>query len=333
MFLSILTASLDRGKYLKKLYKSLLSQKFKKFEWIIGDDASTDETEKIVKKFINEKKIKIIYFKASLHIGKIVLDNALLSKAKGEFIIHCDSDDFFRKKSLSFFFSTYHKNRNLFKKDLVGIISQNLSTTGASQTYNKNYLPIENKIYTWEDARKFIKGDGTIFVKRKIFKNKKFPEVDFISNESILLENLYKGKKFILSKKVTKIMDRSANLSVSFGNKLRYCRGSMFSIIHSLSLQKYNDLTFFKKLKLNINYSRYSIHADVNFSKAKKNWVISRNNKIYFIYYIAAQLICSIDRFRNKVVKTHIEFDLNKKKYKIIEIYNYRKNYKAIDKL
>jgi len=51
MFLSILTASLDRGKYLKKLYKSLLSQKFKKFEWIIGDDASTDETEKIVKKF------------------------------------------------------------------------------------------------------------------------------------------------------------------------------------------------------------------------------------------------------------------------------------------
>ena len=60
-FISVLTATFNRGKYLKKIYKSLLAQKIRNFEWIIADDGSNDHTEKIIKKFVNENKIHYLY--------------------------------------------------------------------------------------------------------------------------------------------------------------------------------------------------------------------------------------------------------------------------------
>jgi glycosyltransferase involved in cell wall biosynthesis len=324
-FISVLTATYNRGKYLKKLYKSLLAQKIKNFEWIIADDGSNDQTEKIIKKFINENKIQIIYIKSNLRIGKCVLDNILLKKANGKFILHCDSDDYLKKDVFSFFVKTYNKNKNQFKQNIIGIISQNLSTEGVSQTYYSDKLPQENKIYYYEDIAKLLKGDATIFCKRNVFKNVKFPEVDFISNEGVILEGLYNGKKFLVSKKIIKIMDRNSDLSVSFGNKLRYCRGSLYCIVRTTDKKKYYTLNTLSRLKLLLNYARYSIHSDYNYSISKNKWSITKNKKNYFLYYIVAYLICVRDHVLNKIEKTHREFDINKKKYTISEVASYKK--------
>ena len=324
-FVSILTATYNRGNYLKKLYKSLTLQKLKNFEWIIADDASTDKTKKIINGFIKENKIRIVYFRSTLHIGKSVLDNLLLKNSKGEFILHCDSDDYLKKDALIFLKKKIDENKNLFKKKIIGIISQNLSTEAISQTYNKYKFPNEGKIYNWEDARKFIIGDATMLIKKKCFKNAKYPEVDFISNEGVLLENLFKKKKFIMSKKVIKIMNRNANLSVSFGNKLRYSRGSVYSIIGTITKKRFNSLSFMDKFKLTLNYGRYCIHADLNYLEAKNKWIISKKNKLFLIYFILSSIICLRDHLLGKVEKTHREFDRNIKKYRIEEIYNYCK--------
>lgn len=323
--MSILTATYNRGNYLKKLYKSLTLQKLKNFEWIIADDASTDKTKKIINGFIKENKIRIVYFRSTLHIGKSVLDNLLLKNSKGEFILHCDSDDYLKKDALIFLKKKIDENKNLFKKKIIGIISQNLSTEAISQTYNKYKFPNEGKIYNWEDARKFIIGDATMLIKKKCFKNAKYPEVDFISNEGVLLENLFKKKKFIMSKKVIKIMNRNANLSVSFGNKLRYSRGSVYSIIGTITKKRFNSLSFMDKFKLTLNYGRYCIHADLNYLEAKNKWIISKKNKLFLIYFILSSIICLRDHLLGKVEKTHREFDRNIKKYRIEEIYNYCK--------
>ena len=49
--ITVLTPSYNRGELLKKLYKSLCSQKNKSFEWVIIDDGSTDKTENYVNYF------------------------------------------------------------------------------------------------------------------------------------------------------------------------------------------------------------------------------------------------------------------------------------------
>ena len=60
-------------------------------------------------------------------------------------------------------------------------------------------------------------------------------------------------------------MDRSAKNSISFGKKLRYCRGSAYCIVEVEKMNEFNSHNLFKKIKIIINYWRYSIHGDIIF--------------------------------------------------------------------
>lgn len=89
---SITTPTYNRAHTLKVLYKSLVSQTCKDFEWIIGDDGSTDKTEKLVKTFIKDKKINIRYLKLQ-HTGKNNTCSVMDEVARGKYIVPIDSDD------------------------------------------------------------------------------------------------------------------------------------------------------------------------------------------------------------------------------------------------
>ena len=97
MKLSILTATYNREKYLKRLYESIINNQNYglEAEWIIIDDGSIDRTKSLVEDFILENKldIKYIYQKNS---GKMSAINLGANMATGELLIDCDSDDFFQ---------------------------------------------------------------------------------------------------------------------------------------------------------------------------------------------------------------------------------------------
>lgn len=96
MKLSILTATYNRATFLKKLYSSITEnlEKGLEIEWLVMDDGSKDNTQEIVKQFIDENKIKIIYRKQE-NQGKMVAINNLMPFVSGDLIIDCDSDDYF----------------------------------------------------------------------------------------------------------------------------------------------------------------------------------------------------------------------------------------------
>ena len=49
--ITIITPTYNRAKTLPKVFESLLHQSFKDFLWIVLDDGSTDNTEKVVENF------------------------------------------------------------------------------------------------------------------------------------------------------------------------------------------------------------------------------------------------------------------------------------------
>ncbi len=61
MKISVLTPTYNRGKFLEKLYSSLLenSNYEVQIEWLIMDDGSTDDTRKLVQEFKENEKLKI----------------------------------------------------------------------------------------------------------------------------------------------------------------------------------------------------------------------------------------------------------------------------------
>lgn len=95
MKISILTATYNREKYLTKLYQSLVvnSNYDVELEWLIMDNSSTDNTNKLILEFIKENKIDIKYFSQE-NQGKMVAINNLVPIASGDLILECDSDDY-----------------------------------------------------------------------------------------------------------------------------------------------------------------------------------------------------------------------------------------------
>ena len=90
---SIIVPSYNRSDELVELIESFAIQNiFKdKFEVLIVDDGSTDNTEKIVNNFISRMEFQIRFFKRD-HQGPGPARNFGMSKAKGEYFLFIDSD-------------------------------------------------------------------------------------------------------------------------------------------------------------------------------------------------------------------------------------------------
>ena len=54
--ITVFTPTYNRGYILNKLYESLKKQTVNKFEWLIVDDGSTDQTEQLVQSWIKTEK-------------------------------------------------------------------------------------------------------------------------------------------------------------------------------------------------------------------------------------------------------------------------------------
>lgn len=93
--LSVIMPAYNSKDYIEEAVNSVLNQTFQDFELIIIDDASTDSTVKIIKKFQkkNPDKIKLIQVKNNLNCGGDKCANEGLKVATGKYIARMDADD------------------------------------------------------------------------------------------------------------------------------------------------------------------------------------------------------------------------------------------------
>lgn len=87
---SVVMPTHNRAKELPKSIQSVLSQSFSDFEFIIIDDASTDNTEDVVNGF---KDCRIIYKKLINNVGAAEARNVGIRFAKADIVAFQDSDD------------------------------------------------------------------------------------------------------------------------------------------------------------------------------------------------------------------------------------------------
>lgn len=89
---TIFTPTYNRINELERLYSSLISQTDFRFEWLIVDDGSTDDTENMVVSWLDTSPFPIRYIKQP-NSGKHVAHNHGATEASGEYFICVDSDD------------------------------------------------------------------------------------------------------------------------------------------------------------------------------------------------------------------------------------------------
>lgn len=117
MKISVLTATYNRANLLSKLYESIVNNLNENIEveWLIMDDGSTDETQNVINKFIEENKFQIKYFFQE-NQGKMQAINNLIENAQGDLIIECDSDDYFTNNAFEVIKNAFEKNENRMKE-------------------------------------------------------------------------------------------------------------------------------------------------------------------------------------------------------------------------
>lgn len=89
---SVLMTAYNAQKYIAPAITGILGQTFSDFEFIILDDASTDETWLIIQRFARQDK-RIIALQNQNNLGIAQSRNKLVSLAKGKYIVWQDADD------------------------------------------------------------------------------------------------------------------------------------------------------------------------------------------------------------------------------------------------
>lgn len=146
--ISVLTPVYNAENYIVESVESILNQSFKDFEYILLDDASTDNTPQIIKTLaLKDSRIKFITNEKNLYIAGN--RNKALSLATGEYIVWQDADDI----SL---LSRLEKQYEFMEKHLdVGIcgsylefFSQEEGTTGVRE-YATSDKELRSKIFRY----------------------------------------------------------------------------------------------------------------------------------------------------------------------------------------
>ncbi len=201
---SIIIPLYNQEKYIEECLKSALGQSFQgKFEVIVVNDGSTDNSEEILKKFNDEK---LCVFKNE-NLGPAYSRNFGIKQSKGKYIVFLDSDDILEKDALKIFYNTiYCDNKKYSDTDIV--FAPYYAIRG-HRNDTKFYFPLEKfkdfdgflnlkntkgevlkgNFEPWAKAYKkdFLTQNGVIFEEARLAEDLPFFYAAVLSTEKILL--------------------------------------------------------------------------------------------------------------------------------------------------
>ncbi|MAB58277.1 MAG: glycosyl transferase [Aequorivita sp.] len=268
---TLFTPTYNRCITLKRLYNSLLSQHYKNFEWLIVDDGSTDETELLIRDFIEENKIEIVYIKQE-NGGKHRAINKGLEVAKGEYFFIVDSDDYLPSNSLEIL-NSYRIN---LSKNIIGIAGRRVDTQGniigdgfmegnfISDHIEKSYI-------------KNIKGDLAEVYQTEILRKFPFPDLknEKFCAESLLWNRIAKKYKTLFIAEPIYVCEylRGGLSDLSIINRVK---SPNYAMIIYRELVTETRLPLKIKVRTFINYWRFSFYNKKGFIENWKN--LNRNH-------------------------------------------------------
>ena len=112
---SIILSIYNSEKSVKKTIQSILNQDYKRFELIVINDGSTDNTKKILAKYKKQNKIRIFNFDHNLGLASRL--NFGLSKSISNYILRIDDNDLIPEKRIRFQLNQLKKYKSL---DIIG---------------------------------------------------------------------------------------------------------------------------------------------------------------------------------------------------------------------
>ncbi len=172
---SVIIPTYNRAVMLYKSISAVVNQTFEDWELIVIDDASNDNTYKVVSDFEN---YKIKYVKNELNIERSASRNKGIELAKGKYICFLDSDDIWRPNHLEVIYNYLTSNNFpeilLFTGYTWHFSDDNIQNVVLPNTYNFN--PVEYII-------EYQPCSSSVCISKSILTKYKFNENLFINED------------------------------------------------------------------------------------------------------------------------------------------------------
>ena len=270
MTFSILTATFNRAHTLPEVYASLCEQNFKDFDWLIMDDGSSDQTEQLIDKWIQENKLKIRFFKQA-NGGKHRAINRLISISESKFSLVLDSDDTLTPDALELLFKTWNDIPAHERGKFSGVSAQCMTRSGKwlgkplpSETLDSNSLEIA---YVHK-----LNGDRKGFIRTDILRQYPFPEFEgekFLT-ESIVWQRIGFQYKTRYLNRVVCITDYLEDGLTANQAKLLRRNPKGTAAYYQNTLMAPIKLPFKIQAGLHIYFVRYALHAGYSIASILK---------------------------------------------------------------
>lgn len=175
--LTIFTPTYNRAYTLPKLYQSLCNQKKDnyRFEWLIIDDESMDNTQQLVESWIKEERpFEIRYYKQK-HGGKHRALNKAFDLAEGEFLFIVDSDDSLTSNAVYLIDKWLLEiKENPIFAGVAGLkVSSKGNVWGGNVSFSNDYVDATD----FEREKYHLMGDKAEVYRTSILQKFKFPEI------------------------------------------------------------------------------------------------------------------------------------------------------------
>lgn len=172
-FFSIIVPVYNVEPYINQCILSCLNQTFKDFEIIIVDDASTDQSMKIV----NSYKDHRIHIVANTHNMGLFFSRIIGEKqANGNYFLCLDSDDYFDENLLE---KLYGKIIQEYKTDIITFKCKSFPSYKHIYNFHKNQELSLHNFYSWGKCYK-----KELIFKMHSFLGKAFPRIN--NSEDVL---------------------------------------------------------------------------------------------------------------------------------------------------
>ena len=208
---SIIIPTYNSAYTLRKTLKSIFDQTYKKFEVIIIDSYSTDNTLNIVNEF-NSKKIKVIKISKNKKLSYVRYMG--IKKSRGAYIAFCDSDDIWDREKLK-------SQLTLMGRQKFSSTAFNLVKKHQKMKINNfpKYLNIKDLIYSRPIA------NSSVIVEKKLILKiaKKHQNVDYAEDYLWwIMIMLYLGRTLFINKVLVEInIEPSSRTKMNFLKNLK----------------------------------------------------------------------------------------------------------------
>lgn len=252
IFCTVFTPAYNRAYTLGKLYESLKKQTCNDFEWLVVDDGSKDETEKLFNKWTKEKNnFNINYIKVE-NGGKQRAINKGVKLAKGKMFFIVDSDDYLLENAIEKIVK-YEKTIS-GKNKYAGLSFLRKYSNGniIGKNLKKEYIDCLNSERNFYN----LQGDKAEVYYKDILKRYPFPEIageKFVS-ENVVWNRISKdGYKIRWYNESIYVCDYLEDGLTSKGNKL-YENNPKGYLIYIRNMVNYTNINLLNKFRLYCSY-------------------------------------------------------------------------------